>query len=390
MIRPSNILVDEDNCISFADIGHLRTFRTDKTTTKEENRDYAAPERVKAPELLDNPMSYFPSVPRSSVSSYPAQPASPQRSRASYSTLPLASPTSLYPPKSPRNFSRHFDARRDSGQDCDSRVATPPSPPASPSMLKDRSMSFPTHSTTMTYPLQSQSFSPTQAADIFSLGCVYLDILTFLVHGKLGPLTKLRNKKHSSTTDPDSASISAASVSSRKSSSSGGEPFHASRERVDDWLLSLRKSAQKQPPGLAACVEELLRIVRMMLSPNPAQRPSAAEIRDAAYATLARDAGMENPCCHQRNWDAVLPSPPDRALLDAIERCRSRDNDEEQRESLERTETMESQVTEAPDVSRYSTGTSSIESASESMEKNKRGGLKLFRSRTKGPSMKFP
>ena len=42
-IRPSNILIDHDNHIAFADVGTLRTFQRGKKSTKSETYDYAAP-----------------------------------------------------------------------------------------------------------------------------------------------------------------------------------------------------------------------------------------------------------------------------------------------------------------------------------------------------------
>ncbi|RMY40072.1 hypothetical protein D0865_12659 [Hortaea werneckii] len=43
-IRPSNILIDHDNHIAFADVGALRTFQRGKKPQKTETYDYAAPE----------------------------------------------------------------------------------------------------------------------------------------------------------------------------------------------------------------------------------------------------------------------------------------------------------------------------------------------------------
>ena len=52
-IRPSNVLIDRDNRIAFADVGSLRTFQRGKRVTKVEIYDYAAPEsHLSSPSIL--------------------------------------------------------------------------------------------------------------------------------------------------------------------------------------------------------------------------------------------------------------------------------------------------------------------------------------------------
>ncbi|KAF2149445.1 hypothetical protein K461DRAFT_246231 [Myriangium duriaei CBS 260.36] len=388
VIRPSNILIDEDNRIAFADLGRLRTFHRDKTVFKEETRDYSAPELKGEP--IPKPPTFSPSFEQSDSSSFYANvgPLSPRLSHTSsissaisVSAGPSFSCSSAQ--TSPRNFSRHFEAiRKDSGHDLERHVTKPPSPPRTPSFVKDGFSDFGSVHTATYSPRQSRTSSPQQASDVFSLGCVYLDILTFLVHGKLNPLLKLRNKKHpSSTPTPDTASIS-----SHKSNSSGSEPFHASMERLDAWLHSLRKASDKHPPALASCIAELLRIVRMMLAPTPGMRPSAMEVRNALEATLTRDVGIEDLCCHARNWDMAGAVTAPQGLTDAIARCKQRAVDAA-RESSDESPGEGTVSPRSWELSRQSTRRSSYEVGGEGRER--KGSRGLFRS-LKGPVMKLP
>lgn len=400
-IRPTNILIDEDNHIAFSDLGRLRTFMKDKIASKQDNRDYSAPET--GADYIPSANAYFSFGHGDSSSIHSAvSHANPSRgsqfssfSSASSATVMPGSPP-LPSPASPRNFSRNFvSSRKDSGYDLDKRVSPNPSPPPTPSSPYDVFTDYASVRSSLPTPCLSSTSSLPQASDVFSLACVYLDILTFLVHGKLTPLVKVRNKKHTSSsnsTSAETASISAASLASRKSTSSNNsEPFHACTERLDGYLADLRKSLKRQPPRLAGAVDAVLRTVRMMLSQNPAARPSALEVREQLEYALATHLGYREMCCRGRNWDKAADPPNPVAaqtLIDAIARCRRKLPVEPPETLVEDcNEDSEDEGTATPDDPDYMPR-SSFESF-ENRRDNKRGGMRLFRS-FRGPTMKLP
>ena len=315
-IRPSNILIDGNNHLVFSDVGFLRTFKRDKVSPKLDSRDYTAREmrRPGKPKrwsrTQSNTFSYV------SAHTYAAS--------WSQSTMPPLSP--LPSPTSPRSYTH-------SGLPTLSLSDRSPSPPIVPQ-----------------YPsIQSPK---RQISDVWSLGAVYLDLLTFLVYGKSRPLTRFRNK---------TASIS---VSREGSIQSTADHVAMTDEgSLDIFLAALCKVAvQRHPAPLAACVERLTGTVRRMLASEPGARPSAAEVREALAASMKHDAGSEDLCCLGREWDMGYRAP-DGGLTAAMERRKSEAAEAAAAEE-EESEESDGEANDQPESRRVSWASTASESRS--------------------------
>lgn len=145
----------------------------------------------------------------------------------------------------------------------------------------------PPHPTTI-----SSSSDPQQAADVFALGCVILELLG---HGLL---------KRSAS------SFAAARAARNKSAGRGGAvpdaSFHRNLGQVEAWMADLarhaagsksnsskKKSASSEvdKARALACVDPILRAVERMLAASPAERPSAAQVGVWWARQIAPEAG---------------------------------------------------------------------------------------------------
>ncbi|KAK4120839.1 hypothetical protein N657DRAFT_665899 [Parathielavia appendiculata] len=133
-------------------------------------------------------------------------------------------------------------------------------------------------------PTDKHALTPSpQAADIFSLGCVILELLSFLFkkHGK--PFAAHRAAKH-------------------KSAGRGGavpdSSFHKNLGQVESWMTQLTKDAtkRKDEPVLRG-VAPMLAVVEHMLAFYPSERPSANEVRARIYQILAESCSIAEPHC---------------------------------------------------------------------------------------------
>ncbi|KAI3394813.1 hypothetical protein diail_2215 [Diaporthe ilicicola] len=136
------------------------------------------------------------------------------------------------------------------------------------------------------------------AADIFSLGCVVLELLSHgLLKRSAGSFASHRSAKH-------------------KNAGRGGavldSSFHKNLGQVEDWMSGLARDASKKAEAgsdkgrVFAGVVPLLQLVPAMLAPNPADRPSAFDVQRQAYQILTQVCGITEPhCVHQYNdaWD---------------------------------------------------------------------------------------
>ncbi|RPA98554.1 kinase-like protein [Choiromyces venosus 120613-1] len=120
-------------------------------------------------------------------------------------------------------------------------------------------------------------------SDMFSLGCLYLDILSF--------------KQKRKTT----AFISHRSAKNRRPRESGppDASFHANLGQVDSWIEGLLKATRKKPDR---ALVEALSITRRMLSRDPGARPGARRVADEGYSVVRSVCkGVEMPCCGVHN-----------------------------------------------------------------------------------------
>ncbi|EFQ29939.1 protein kinase domain-containing protein [Colletotrichum graminicola] len=134
-----------------------------------------------------------------------------------------------------------------------------------------------------------------QAADIFSLGCVILDLMSFLVKKTTKSFSAHRAAKH-------------------KTPGRGGavldSSFHKNLGQVESWMSALAKEASKKVSAsdggyVFRGIVPLMHIVARMLSANPIDRPSAAEVQTQVYQILTKHCDITEPhCVHQYGgWD---------------------------------------------------------------------------------------
>ncbi|KAI1376032.1 kinase-like domain-containing protein [Hypoxylon crocopeplum] len=236
-IKPSTVLFNSDNHIFYTDISRLSAEAlantTDRSTFDKESYDYAAPEQW-----------YRPSTSHSSGHRK--------------STL-------ISPPSSMSSDSSTFSI---------SRGGTETQNPAS--ML---------HSPT-------PSLNP-QAADIFSLGCVILELISFQMKRQTRAFASHRAAKH-------------------KLAGRGGavldSSFHKNIGQIESWMAVLAKDASKKDDQVFRGVAPMLHVVARMLSIVPHERPTAQEVEQCTYKILTEDCLIAEPhCVHQYGgWDFGL------------------------------------------------------------------------------------
>lgn len=356
-IRPSNILIDRNNRIAFADVGNLRTFQLGKKTNKQEVYDYAAPEN----QIRREPMILWASAtspPLSSLGAFSklrkmsssgndasssssgsnasgrsslrsnsictggAAPATPPLSKTVQSNSITSIATTISPlsfstfsaTSSMRNFSRHIA----------SSSPTPPlSPPSSPPSLASSTVPpsptssvRPSISSARGVPPRPSLLNPDslcdlptakpEMSDLFSLACVYLDILTFMLKGRCTDFVKHRASRSIPYT------VSSVSGSSSRNRAAMDTSFHADPDKIDAWLVILREEAEKQirdgkwgeEQVTLHAIPELLRLVKRMMAQNATLRPTASQVRDRLQAILAGEGGVESLCCAGRRWES--------------------------------------------------------------------------------------
>jgi serine/threonine protein kinase len=364
-ITPSNILVDGENRIAFSDLGCLKSFQTDKKTDPLERYNYGAPEN----HLNTRRSSVVASPPPTSRlrfshrrwQSFDGKRSSTAKPRlGSYSSDRSAS---IYEASSPPGLVES-EKRSISTSSSASSLDSPPTP----TLEED---GFPSHPSRPPPPLpkddeafqplalyssswqpipspaspppspKSQSIATTasnQAADIYSLGCVFVDLLTYVLKKKSNDFTKARSTKRSKSSI-DLAAVNAATLPNAGAPQTTPPPFpsatsnvdasfHGNAAKVTAWLDTLASDAavQETPsPAVDSTLPRafpgLLSLVRAMLNRNPALRPSAADVRLRARDALLVDARMDRLrcewCCaaHPR---AVLPAPTVRRGKDAL------------------------------------------------------------------------
>ncbi|KAK4227973.1 protein kinase [Podospora fimiseda] len=133
-----------------------------------------------------------------------------------------------------------------------------------------------------------------QAADVFSLGCVILELLSFLLkkHGR--PFATHRAAKHKTPgrggAVPDSS-------------------FHKNLGQVESWMTQLAKEASKKEKDdpLFKAFSPMLHVVERMLSSHPSDRPTANDVQTNMYRiiTTPESCGISEPhCVHQYSgWE---------------------------------------------------------------------------------------
>ncbi|EOD45814.1 putative protein kinase domain-containing protein [Neofusicoccum parvum UCRNP2] len=119
-------------------------------------------------------------------------------------------------------------------------------------------------------------------ADVFSLGCIFLDILTFMIKKKPTEFVKHRTTKHKTP---------------GKSGSRSDSSFHANLDKLNSWMQHLDTVAMEHEEIHFRAVRPLLQLVRDMVQPVPEARPLAYSVAGRLRDLLADHAGMVNLHC---------------------------------------------------------------------------------------------
>ncbi|KAH0562919.1 hypothetical protein GP486_002502 [Trichoglossum hirsutum] len=240
-IKPSTIMIDESNSVFFADIGGFKQPDTDKKPHDIESYEYGAPER-------------------------------------------WVRGITVHESSSPTKYSS--GGRR--------AFSTTPSPDNVPIRDTRSIISSPTGSGSSAFVNEWQNtFTDPHKSDVFSLACVWLDIVTFLLKRKSNSFSAHRSARN------------------KKPGRGGGQPdasFHVNIGQLDSWIDILEKQALKKNDKVFGAIPPVLRLTRRMLSRDPNLRPWSSECEKRLYDYLAHALDPEKPHCgiHQTsdgNWD---------------------------------------------------------------------------------------
>ncbi|KAF7961006.1 hypothetical protein EAE96_000675 [Botrytis aclada] len=242
-IKPSNVMLDLDNHIFLGDSGVFPTQLSteEKGGFDKESYDYSAPEQhhytAASTSSLPNPRL---------VSSRP--PASSRSARIPSESMSHTASTSL-------------------GNDSSSIYTT--------STSSQSEGSGPTQTR-----IQSRAGKhDPQKADIFALGAIFIEIITFLMKRATRNFASHRSSKN------------------KTPGRGGGMPdssFHKNLAQVDSWTNTLLKDATKKEDKIFRGVSQLIAISQRMLSPEPDERPSATEVQERIYAILTENCGLRD------------------------------------------------------------------------------------------------
>lgn len=234
-IKPSNIMLDVDNQIFLGDCGvfHTSNINGEKQGFDKEAYDYSAPEQSQRPPTGP---PILPPV---------SSPGTPRRPPGSSSALQVS--TSSH---SGDSFSIYTSSTASHGSHSNSQ-------------LKLNGIS-------------SSKHDP-QKADIFSLGAIFLEILTFFLKRTSRNFASHRSCKN------------------KTSSRGGGLPdssFHKNLGQVESWMNTLAKDASKKEDKVFRGVSHILSLIKRMVSSNPDERPTAAYVQERMFLILTQNCGI--------------------------------------------------------------------------------------------------
>lgn len=244
-IRPSNVFIDSSNNIFFGDISSfkLKPPQTRKKNTEREVYEYAAPEQwVRTPIVHQSapPKSTLPGGGRTGHKISVSSTISSKRSSYISDVSSLASTT----------------------------TATSTSSSSS-------------GSTAIVQKYRNLPTDP-QRSDIFSLACIFLDILSHLLKRKNTHFASHRSSKN-------------------RSAGRGGAPadasFHVNLAQVAAWIDILDGDAFAKDDQLFRGVPPMLALISKMLARDPKQRPTAAQVEERLDDALFRFAHVARPHC---------------------------------------------------------------------------------------------
>ena len=235
-IKPSNVMLDMDNHIFLGDCGVFPTSNLSgqKQGFDKEAYDYSAPEQAQRP------------------------PTGPPI------LLPVSRPNA---------------ARRPPGSSSTLSVSTSSQSGDTSSIYTNSTGSHGSHSNSppKLNGTTSTSKHDPQKADVFSLGAIYLEILTFFLKRASRNFASHRSCKN------------------KTPGRGGGLPdssFHKNLGQVESWMNTLAKDASKKEDKVFRGVSHILSLVERMVSPNPDERPTAAHVQERMYLILTQHCGL--------------------------------------------------------------------------------------------------
>ncbi|KAF2993209.1 hypothetical protein E8E13_000350 [Curvularia kusanoi] len=247
-IRPSNIIIDQNNTIAFSDIGSLEIFQKDKRPDATDAYNYSAPETQTPPHTMESDAAAPPASPRhTSVASKSSLGSSNSSGSGSIGRKLSKAPTNDF-----------------SGFNFGFRKMKP--------IQKPRSR-----------------VHETEKADVFSLACVYLEMISFMLKKKPHEFVKHRSSKQKTNTG---------GKSSRTDSS-----FHVNLDKVESWMAMLEKLSCGNDEDAFRAVPHILALIREMLSITPSSRPNARNVRDRLLEILTTHTTIPEVHCGAHKHD---------------------------------------------------------------------------------------
>lgn len=235
-IRPTNIIIDDQNNIAFSDIGSLETFQRDKK-----------------PDPMD---AYVYSAPETQTSVNPFDTDSPASAPAAMPIIGTARKPSI-------------GSKSSSGTSSSSGSQRQKLTKAPASDFSGFNFGFKKNK----QPIRRRSrVHETEQADVFSLGCVFLEMITFMLKKKPHEFLKHRSSKQR---------INTGGRNSRLDSS-----YHANMEKIESWMKILEDLALTQEEEVFRAIPYIMHLIRNMLGKNPNMRPSARDVRDRLFGIL--------------------------------------------------------------------------------------------------------
>ncbi|KAH8670314.1 kinase-like domain-containing protein [Tricladium varicosporioides] len=236
-IKPSSIMLNDDNHIFFSDCGAFANFNIsgERRGFDKETYDYSAPE--KAPRAPTSTPVFNPN---------------------SRSTTRGTSRRSTGPSSSTHSTAHHTNS-------------------VSLDTASIHTSSTGSNSPTSPTRLNSGTKHDPQKADIFSLGTIFLEILTFLLKRASRNFASHRASKN------------------KTPGRGGGLPdasFHKNLGQVDSWIKILGKDATKKEDKIYRGISHILSLIDSMLSIHSEDRPSAEEVQERLYDILSENSGL--------------------------------------------------------------------------------------------------
>lgn len=245
-IKPSTVMLDHDNHIFLGDSGVFANpgLVGEKRSFDKESYDYSSPEHALRPSIptpilvpMTSPVTRPGSARRSTLSSGTSQ----SMSTFSNDGNSIA-PSSTWSPFS-------------------SSTSTSTSPPRNSPPTKRNSLS---------------RHDP-QKSDVFNLGTIFLEILTFFMKKASSKFSSHRSAKN------------------KTPGRGGGLPdssFHKNLGQVESWVAILTKDALKKEDKMFRGIERLLILTEKMISANPDERPTSHYVKERILAILTEFCGM--------------------------------------------------------------------------------------------------